>query len=220
MWSRDNGLKKEIWATTVALSLWKNAICFISPQSHTLTSIHLYCLLLCCCMSPYQGCYWSTSWTDQTLSTVHKTCFELEWNSKAFTQTFLSQRRFMSACPACSTALCSLIRGETRGANPSISERYEPQKPVLTAEPLGFSRPSDTCGYMELTGRGILCSAHRNHFLLHSLLCFYILHWSHSKILLFFYSASIRVLQCPPCWSVFLSAEAKYSWLLLQSPTG
>ena len=32
-------------------------------------------------------------------------------------------------CPACSTALCALIRGETREVNLSISERYEPPAP-------------------------------------------------------------------------------------------
>lgn len=46
----------------------------------------------------------------------------------------------MSACPARSTALCSLTRREADEVNPSISERYEPQNPAMTAEPLSASQ--------------------------------------------------------------------------------
>lgn len=108
-------------------------------------------------LSSLQSCYQSRSWMDQTPSMVHKTCFELVWNSKAF----LTHRTFMSVCPACSTALCALIRGETREVNPSISESYEPPHTVMTSKPLCFSKVSDRCGDLEPTGRRILCSAQR-----------------------------------------------------------
>lgn len=57
-------------------------------------------------------------------------------------QTFLIHRRFMSVCPACSTALCVLIGGETREVIPRKIWATSPCHDVMQV--------SDRCGDMEL----------------------------------------------------------------------